>query len=119
MEEKKLYETVKLIQELVKNACVNPPGDEMKSIKTIEKFLTSKGISCQVFESAPNRGNLIAKIEGTGEGESMMFGPSHIDVVPIEDLDAWEIPPFSGEIKDGHIWGRCTFDMLFITAAQC
>jgi len=49
----------------------------------------------------------------------MMFGPSHVDVVPIEDFDAWEVPPFSGEIKDGHVWGRGTFDMLFIVVAQC
>ena len=94
MEEKLLNEAVELLQELVRNKCVNPPGDEMKSIKSVEKFLTDKGISCQIFESAPNRGNLIARIKGTGEGKSMMFGPSHVDVVPIEDLDAWEVPPF-------------------------
>ncbi|MHA1366345.1 MAG: M20/M25/M40 family metallo-hydrolase [Candidatus Heimdallarchaeota archaeon] len=119
MEEKLLDETIKLLQELVKNKCINPPGDEMKSIKTVEKFLTDKGISCQVFESAPNRGNLIARIKGTGEGKSMMFGPSHVDVVPIENPDAWDVPPFSGEIKDGQVWGRGTFDMLFIVVAQC
>ncbi|MHA1433118.1 MAG: M20/M25/M40 family metallo-hydrolase [Candidatus Heimdallarchaeota archaeon] len=119
MEEKLLNESVELLQELVRNKCINPPGDEMKSIKTVKKFLTDKGISCQIFESAPNRGNLIARIKGIGEGKSLMFGPSHVDVVPIEDPDAWEVPPFSGEIKDGQVWGRGTFDMLFIVVAQC
>jgi len=119
MEEKINKETIKLLQDLIKNACVNPPGNEMKSIKTIEKFLSNKGISCQIYESAPNRGNLIAVIKGEEKGESLMFGPSHVDVVPIEDPDNWEVPPFSGEIKDGYIWGRGSFDMLFIVAAQC
>jgi len=59
MEEQLLNETVELLQELVRNKCVNPPGDEMKSINTVEKFLTDKGISCQVFESAPNRRELV------------------------------------------------------------
>jgi carboxypeptidase PM20D1 len=37
---------------------------------------------------------------------------AHLDIVPIESssLDAWEVNPFSGAIKDGHVWGRGSFD---------
>lgn len=37
----------------------------------------------------------------------------HIDVVPIASPDKWSVDPFSGEIKDGKIWGRGTIDDKF------
>ncbi|MHA1557530.1 MAG: M20/M25/M40 family metallo-hydrolase [Candidatus Heimdallarchaeota archaeon] len=119
MNDLNIDETITLLQELVRNECVNPPGNEMVNIKSIEKFLEKKGIECKIFESDKNRGNLIARIKGTSNGPSMMFGPSHVDVVPIEKPDEWLVPPFSGEKKDGFIWGRGSFDMLFLVVAQC
>jgi len=47
-----------------------------------------------------------------------MFGPSHVDVAPVEDADAWEEDPFSGIVRDDCVWGRGALDMLFIVAAQ-
>ncbi|NHJ32158.1 MAG: M20/M25/M40 family metallo-hydrolase, partial [Asgard group archaeon] len=98
MNEKTLNEATKLLQELIKNKCVNPPGNEMKSIITIEKYLKSKGVKCKIYESAPKRGNLIARIKGTEDGHTLMFGPSHVDVVPIDDEEKWTHKPFSGEL---------------------
>ena len=72
-------ETITLLQELIRNECVNPPGNELLSIKSIEKFLSKKGISCKIFQSSENRGNLIARIKGSANGPSMMFGPSHVE----------------------------------------
>lgn len=111
-------EAVKLLQELIRNECVNPPGNEMKSIKSVAKVLDSYGVEHEIFESAKNRGNLLATIPGTGDGPSLMYGPSHVDVVPVLDPSRWEVPPFSGEIKDGFVWGRGALDMGFVVAAQ-
>jgi len=118
MNEKTLDEATKLLQELIQNKCVNPPGNEMKSIITIEKYLKSKGVKCKIYESAPKRGNLIARIKGADDGPTLMFGPSHVDVVPIDDVEKWTYPPFSAKIADDFIWGRGAIDMLFIVAAQ-
>lgn len=111
-------ETCNLLTKLIHNKCVNPPGNEMRSIKTIEAFLAERDITCQVFESAPDRGNLVAKIKGSGQGPNLMFGPSHVDVVPVENPDDWDVEPFSGIIKDECIWGRGALDMLFMVATQ-
>jgi acetylornithine deacetylase/succinyl-diaminopimelate desuccinylase-like protein len=113
-----IEEATQLLITLIQNKCINPPGNELKSIQTIEKYLTDRNVPCQVFESAPNRGNLIAEIKGTGERPSIMFGPSHVDVVPIGNESAWEVDPFAGIIKDGYVWGRGTIDMLFIVVTQ-
>lgn len=110
-------DTISLLSELIQNKCVNPPGDEMKSIRTVQRRLREHGIESQVFESAPNRGNLVSRIKGD-DGPKLMFGPAHVDVVPVENVDSWEEDPFSGTVKDGYVWGRGALDMLFIVAAQ-
>jgi len=119
LEDETLSETCNLLIELIQNKCINPPGNEMKSIKSIEKHLKKNGINCQIFESAPNRGNLIAKIQGTeSQHPGLIFGPSHVDVVPVTKPDEWKVDPFAGTIKDGYIWGRGTIDMLFMVVTQ-
>ena len=118
MENTSLKETISLLSELIQNKCVNPPGNEIKSIKTVQRILHEHDIESQVFEAVPNRGNLVARIPGTGSGPKLMFGPAHVDVVPVENVDAWHEDPFSGIVKEGYIWGRGALDMLFIVAAQ-
>jgi len=34
----------------------------------------------------------------------------HLDVVPADDTEAWEVPPFLGSIHDGYFYGRGTVD---------
>jgi len=76
LENSSLKDTVALLIDLVKNKCVNPPGNEIKSIKTIQRYLDERDVESQVFESAPNRGNLISRILGVENGPKLMFGPS-------------------------------------------
>jgi acetylornithine deacetylase/succinyl-diaminopimelate desuccinylase-like protein len=111
-------EIVELLRNLIRNRCVNPPGGEMRSIQTVNRFLESYGIQTEIFESAPERGNLLAEILGSSDHPSFMFGPAHVDVVPVEDEGKWSVPPFEGVIRDDCIWGRGALDMLFIVACQ-
>ncbi len=112
-------ETLDLVQKLIKNKCVNPPGNEMRNIRTIMDFLDRNDVEYEVFESAPERGNLLATLPGVSDGPSLMFGPGHLDVVPVVDEKEWSVPPFEGVVKDEFLWGRGALDMLFVTASQC
>lgn len=113
-------ETCELLSKLIQNKAVNPPGNELLSIRTIEKFLRDKNVPCEVVESTSNRGNLIARIKGSDDSTpSLIFGPSHVDVVPVPDPTVWDIDdPFGGEKHDGYIWGRGALDMLYIVVSQ-
>jgi acetylornithine deacetylase/succinyl-diaminopimelate desuccinylase-like protein len=111
-------EIVELLRNLIRNRCVNPPGGEMRSIQTINHFLESYGIQAEVFESAPERGNLLAEMPGNIDHPSFMFGPAHCDVVPVEDEEKWSVPPFEGLVQDDCVWGRGALDMLFIVVCQ-
>ena len=60
-------------------------------------------------------GNLYAKKEGTGPEISLT---GHMDVVPAGEAAAWPVPPFSGAVKDGALWGRGAVDMKGALAAM-
>jgi len=113
-----IEETIQLLSKLIQNRCVNPPGNELKSINTIHRFLTERGVESTIYKTAPERGNLLARIQGTQNGSKLMFGPSHVDVVPVTKEEEWEVDPFSGIMKNEHIWGRGALDMLFMVVTQ-
>ncbi len=58
----------------------------------------------QILESAPGRGNLVARLKGTGAKKPLLL-LAHVDVVPVEG-QPWTVPPFGITEKDGFLWGR-------------
>ncbi|MBC7131149.1 M20/M25/M40 family metallo-hydrolase, partial [Candidatus Bathyarchaeota archaeon] len=71
---------------------------------------------CEILESAPGRGNLITRLKGVGNKPSLLL-LSHLDVVAANPAE-WSVPPFSGLVKDGYVWGRGTLDMKSMTAIE-
>src|SRR5690606_32045589 len=71
--------------------------------------LREAGFDPVVLESEPGRGNVVARLPGSGE-EAPLLLMSHMDVVPAEP-EFWEHPPFAGEVAGGYIWGRGAVDM--------
>lgn len=53
---------------------------------------------------------LVGRLPGTGDGATLMLN-GHIDVVPIGDPDAWSAGAFTGDVRDGRLWGRGACDM--------
>jgi acetylornithine deacetylase/succinyl-diaminopimelate desuccinylase-like protein len=72
--------------------------------------LAEAGAAPVLLESAPGRANVVARIAGSEPGEPALLLHGHLDVVPA-DPAAWTVHPFSGEIRDGVLWGRGAVDM--------
>ena len=80
--------------------------------------LAEAGLEPVLLESAPGRANVVARVSGAGSPEGAREGAregalllhGHLDVVPA-DPAAWAVHPFSGEIRDGVLWGRGAVDM--------
>ena len=89
---------------------VNPPGNEMRACDWLGHILDAEGIPYTVYQSAPERGNLVARIDGTGTRGKGLILLNHTDVVPFE-RDHWTVDPLGGEISEGYIWGRGAQDM--------
>jgi acetylornithine deacetylase/succinyl-diaminopimelate desuccinylase-like protein len=99
------------MQEYLRIDTTNPPGNEMRGVTFLRKILNQEGIETRVFEYVPGRGDLWARLPHTSaEPRRPIILLNHIDVVT-SDASHWKVPPFSGEIKDGYIWGRGAQDM--------
>jgi acetylornithine deacetylase/succinyl-diaminopimelate desuccinylase-like protein len=104
---------VNWIQEYLRVDTTNPPGNEMRAVTFYKKILDQEGIENRTFEYAPGRGDLWARIPatiGTNSHPRPLILLNHMDVVT-SDAAHWKVPPFSGEIRDGYIWGRGAQDM--------
>jgi acetylornithine deacetylase/succinyl-diaminopimelate desuccinylase-like protein len=109
-------EVTRLLSQLIRADTTNPPGNETIAAELLRDYLESNGVACQLYARTPDRANLVARIPGTGEGPSLLL-LGHTDVV-VADPAEWSVPPFSGEIRDGEVWGRGTIDMKSMVAAE-
>ncbi len=109
-------EAVKFLADLVKIDTSNPPGNETRAAEYIKGVLATEGITAQIFESAPGRGNLIARLKGNGKKKPLLL-MGHLDVVGVE-RDKWMMDPFAATIKDGYLYGRGSVDDKSMDAAN-
>jgi acetylornithine deacetylase/succinyl-diaminopimelate desuccinylase-like protein len=99
-----------LLAESIRIDTTNPPGGELPAARRLARFLAAHGLGVEVVESAPGRGNVIARLPATApDGAGAILLLSHLDVVPA-DAAAWQAPPLSGAIRDGAVWGRGALD---------
>ncbi len=90
----------------------NPPGNEILGARFLKAILDREGIEARILDTTelgPNRANLYARLRGNG-GKRAIALVNHLDVVPATPA-SWSVDPFSGEVKDGYIWGRGAIDM--------
>ena len=102
-------EATQLLQELIRIDTTNPPGNELATARHIQKVLDAEGIETRILDVAPGRANLYARIKGDGSKRPLIL-LSHTDVV-MADTSRWTIPPFSGELREGFVYGRGAIDM--------
>ena len=98
-------------QAYLKIDSTNPPGNEMQTAVFYKKILDAEGIENRIFEYAPGRADLWARIPHTSPTPRRPFVLlDHMDVVT-SDPSHWKVPPFSAQIVDGAIYGRGAQDM--------
>ena len=111
-------DVVTLCQELIRIPSVNfgeGKGDEQAVAEYVVSKLKEVGIESRIYESAPKRCTVVARIEGTDSSRPGLVVNGHIDVVPANPAD-WSVDPFAAEIREGAIWGRGAVDMKNVDA---
>jgi acetylornithine deacetylase/succinyl-diaminopimelate desuccinylase-like protein len=116
-----VHESTELLQELIRNACVNDgsvaSGQEVRSTDLLQTYLEDVPVDLEVYESEPGRRSLVARVEGSDPAAPTLLLMGHTDVVPANP-DTWQRDPFGGELVDGEVWGRGAVDMLNLTATM-
>ncbi len=109
-------EAVELLQRLIRADTVNPPGNETRAAEILGDYLERNGVRCELYARVPERANLVARLPGASAGPRLAF-LSHTDTV-LADPSEWTVDPWSGELRDGHVWGRGALDMKGQVAAS-
>lgn len=110
-------ETAELLSAYLQIDSSNPGGSETDAAEWLASFLAAEGISSEILEYAPERGSLIARLEGTGEQPPLCL-VSHLDTATAEP-ERWQHDPWSGLIdEDGVVWGRGALDMKGLGAVE-
>lgn len=107
-------EVVDLCRDLVRINTTNPgdhsgPGERQAAEYVADK-LAEVGLEPQVYESHEQRTSVVARVAGEDSTRPALLMHGHLDVVPADAAD-WQVDPFSGEIRDGCLWGRGAVDM--------
>ncbi len=109
-------EAVGLLQRLLRINTVNPPGNEGEAQEHLRALLAEAGWECEILAAEPERPNLVARLRGQAEGPTLAL-ICHVDTVPA-DPSEWSVDPWSGELRDGYVWGRGALDMKDQVASE-
>lgn len=109
-----LEATAQIARDLIRFDTTNYGGGrsngEAEAAQYVEAKLQALGLQPQLFESAPRRTNVVARVEGRDRSRPALVVHGHLDVVPADPAN-WSVDPFAGEIRDGMLWGRGAVDM--------
>jgi len=108
--------TTELLQRLIRFNTVNPPGNEAAAQEYLKGLLDAAGFQCELLSSVEGRPNLIARLEGASDGPRLAY-LGHVDTV-LATPSEWTVDPWSGELRDGCVWGRGALDMKSQVAAE-
>src|SRR5215467_402814 len=109
---------VDVYKELVEINTVTATGDTARAAEAMAARLRAAGFSesdVQVFTPAPRKGNLVARLRGTGARKPILL-LAHLDVVEARRED-WSVDPFKLIEKDGYFYGRGAADDKFMASA--
>ncbi|QIY77378.1 M20/M25/M40 family metallo-hydrolase [Streptomyces sp. RLB1-33] len=113
VDERSLDEVVRFTSDLIRVDTTNRGGGDCQERPAAEYAaarLAEAGLEPTLLERIKGRTNVVARLEGTDPSADALLVHGHLDVVPAQ-ADDWSVHPFSGEIRDGVVWGRGAVDM--------
>src|SRR4051794_32657329 len=114
-------EVTDLLQNMIRNACVNDgtagSGHEERTVELLHGYFAGTGLDVETYAPVAGRASLVTRIEGSDPNAPTLLLMGHTDVVPANP-DGWSRAPFGGERVDEEIWGRGAVDMLNLTASM-
>lgn len=99
----KNQDLIKFVQKAIQTKSYSDEEGEIANL--VKKEMEHLGFDDAFIDST---GNVVGRI---GNGSKVIHFDSHLDTVQVNDPDNWQVPPFSGEIIDGFVWGRGSVDM--------
>ncbi|MGW0815719.1 M20/M25/M40 family metallo-hydrolase [Streptomyces viridiviolaceus] len=108
-----LEEVVRFTSDLIRIDTTNRGGGDCRERPAAEyaaALLAEAGFEPTLLERTEGRTNVVARVAGTDPSADALLVHGHLDVVPAEAAD-WSVHPFSGEVRDGVVWGRGAVDM--------
>ncbi|MEV7139509.1 M20/M25/M40 family metallo-hydrolase [Streptomyces tauricus] len=108
-----LDEVVRFTSDLIRIDTTNRGGGDCRERPAAEYAaarLAEAGLEPTLLERTKGRTNVVARLEGTDPSADALLVHGHLDVVPAQAED-WSVHPFSGEVRDGVVWGRGAVDM--------
>ena len=108
-------EVVVLLGDLIRINTSNPTHPERPAAEWAAERLAEVNIDARIFESEPGRASVVARVPGADTTRPPLLIHGHLDVVPA-DAAEWTVHPFSGEVRDGCVWGRGAIDMKNMNA---
>ena len=108
--------TTELLQRLIRFDTVNPPGNEQAAQEYLRDLLDGAGFEVELLSSVEGRPNLIARLAAESDGPALCL-LGHVDTV-LANAAEWDVDPWSGELRDGQVWGRGALDMKSQVAAE-
>ena len=103
-------EIIQFTQELVRIKSYS--GSEENIVNSVVSKMKSLDYDAVSIDAM---GNVLGRM---GNGKSIIMFDSHMDTVEVTDEGNWEVPPFSGEIVGGRLYGRGSVDMKSGAAAS-
>jgi acetylornithine deacetylase/succinyl-diaminopimelate desuccinylase-like protein len=112
-------DVVDLCASLIRFDTTNRGGGDAEGEREAAEFvaahLSALGVEPTLLEPAPRRTNVVARVPGSDPALPALLVQAHLDVVPADPAE-WAVHPFSGELRDGYLWGRGSVDMKDMVA---
>jgi acetylornithine deacetylase/succinyl-diaminopimelate desuccinylase-like protein len=109
-----LEDTARIARDLIRFDTTNwgsgRATGETEAAEYVEAELRALGLEPGLYDAAPRRTSVVARVEGADPSRPALVVHGHLDVVPADPAN-WSVDPFAGEIRDGMLWGRGAVDM--------